>query len=110
MRSNIHNARRQVAGLRAALLAPSPEILLSQVPALEAAAQMLAMNGDCKGADLRPELAALALDLHRAAVLIQHGMDLQMGWARILAAATSEYRPDGEPRGFEPQGSVSLQG
>ena len=113
MRSSIHNALSQVASLREALLAPSSENLLSRIPLLEDAARALCGAGAsaCDAPAITGRaLRTLSRELCRAAALIEHGYALQLGWARILAAATAEYRPDGQPARLQPKATVSIEG
>lgn len=104
MRSSIHKVREQTAALRATLLAPSIEGLESHLAALqEAAITLRELQADqsaepavIEGAS-RQELEALARDLSTAGRLIAHGLAFQQGLTRLMASATSGYRPDGEP-------------
>jgi hypothetical protein len=104
--------------LRATLLAPSPEALESYLPALEETLhdlQRLQQDQWSPGEpgqarELRINLDALAKELRAVANLIQHGMAFQQGWSRLLAGATGGYRPDGEPRPLQAQGSISVRG
>jgi hypothetical protein len=112
MRSNSPSAtervRETIGALRVTLLAPSPEALESHLPALEKALYYL--QGVQPDEDIRQDLKALAAELRAAGRLIEHGIAFQQGWARVLAAATNGYRPDGEPRPLQPPGSISVQG
>ncbi len=124
MRSRNHNAiepvRETIGALRASLLAPSPEALESHLPALEKALhdlQGLQHDSDLQTdlhndfhKELREDLKALAAELRAAGSLVKHGIEFQQGWARVLAAATDGYRPDGEPRPLQPRGSISVEG
>jgi hypothetical protein len=110
MRSNIHNARHAVAELRATLLSPSPEGLASHVPALEAAVRDLEALGSGQDFVPRREIELFAVDLLGVARLIEHGMIFNQGWARVLAAAGSNYQLDGEPAPLEPAGKISVRG
>jgi hypothetical protein len=110
MRPNIHNARNTVAELRAALLSPSPEGLEFSVPALEAAVRDLEVMRSHPGVVARREMEAFAIDLRGVARLIEHGMTFHQGWARVLAAAASNYQPNGEPALAAPAGKLSVQG
>lgn len=83
--------------------------MLARLPELEEAARQL-QNASPDTDACAGELRGLSQDLRRAAVLIEHGYALELGWARILAAATAEYRPDGEPASLTPQTSVSMEG
>ena len=106
MRSSIHSARAKLADLRAALLASCPETLSAQIADLEQCAHALKTVQPYE----LDELIGLSKDLHHTRALLEHGMNLQLGWARMLAASSAEYRPDGEPRALEPQGTVSIRG
>jgi hypothetical protein len=118
MRPNIHNLRNQAAALRAALRTPSIEGLAAQVPELQEAASTLqrlsSTLNTTPGAVIEPgtrrELEALARDLGAAGRLIAHGLAFQKGWARLLASASSGYRPDGEPVSLKAAGSISVRG
>jgi hypothetical protein len=111
MRNIIHNVREQTAALRAALLAPSAEGLESQVPALqEAAVTLERLKTEAIEPESRRELEALARELRSAGRLIAQGLAFQRGWARLLASASSSYRPDGEPVSLQAAGSVSVRG
>jgi hypothetical protein len=124
MRSNIHNASQAVAELRASLLsssqAPSPESLAAHLPALEAAVRDLeALRADpslAAGIVPRKEIEFFALDLLGVARLIEHGMNFNQGWARMLASAAhyqpgaADYQANGEPSPVEPAGKVSIKG
>jgi hypothetical protein len=118
MRSKLHNIRKQAMALRQALVTPSIEGLDSQLPALQEAAQDLeslssTLIGTTETAiepGLRRELEALAQDLAGAGRLIAQGLAFQLGLARLLAAATSGYRPDGEPAALNAAGSISVRG
>jgi hypothetical protein len=48
--------------------------------------------------------------LRAAGSLIRHGLEFQQGWAKLLAAAFSGYRPDGEPRPLQARGYISVRG
>jgi hypothetical protein len=114
MRSNIHNVREAVAELRAALLAPPAEGLESHVPALEGAIadleELRAEPSFVLGLVPRREVESLARELAGVARLIQHGIIFNQGWARVLAAAASNYQPNGELAPLKPAGSVSVRG
>jgi hypothetical protein len=91
------------------------EGLESRVPALEAAVreiEALQETRDSKehGFASRRELEAFSADLLGVARLIEHGMMFQQGWARMLAAAASNYQPNGEPAALTPAGKVSVRG
>jgi hypothetical protein len=116
MRSSIPNAtervRDSIRALRATLLAPSPEALESHLPALEAALHELQCDPQGLQHDSRSrrDLEALARELRVVGSLIEHGIAFQQGWAKLLAAATGGYRPDGEPRPLQTPGRISMQG
>lgn len=111
MRSSIHNLREQAAALRAALLAPSVEDLAAQLPELqEAAVTLERLKSESIAPESRGELEALARELRTAGRLIAQGLAFQRGWARLLASATSAYRPDGEPVPLPVAGSLSVRG
>jgi hypothetical protein len=103
----VASVRESVAALRVALLAPTPELLESQIPALEQAIQLLRR---CEPQGPNPELRALAAELRTVAALIEHGITSQHGWARLLAASLSGYQPDGEPSPLTAPGSISITG
>jgi hypothetical protein len=113
----IRSATEKIAALRETLLAPSPEALASHVPALEAALHELQLEqleqiqqdpGSRGG--LRRDLKNLASELRVAGKLIEHGIAFEQGWARVLAAATGSYQPDGEPDPLRVRGSISVRG
>ncbi len=106
----LSRARQSIGALRSTLLAPTPEALDAHLPALELALQDLQNLKKDGERCTRRELEALALDLRAAASLIIHGLEFQRGWARLLATALGDYRPDGEPRPLQAGGSVSVQG
>jgi hypothetical protein len=107
----VSRARNCIGALRTTLLAPSPEGLEAHLPALEAALH------DLQGLPLlqdqgleRCELEALAAELRAAGSLIIHGLEFQVGWAKLLATAFGGYRPDGEPRPLQPAGNIWVRG
>jgi hypothetical protein len=106
----LSRAKNSIGALRSTLLDPSPEALEAHLPALEAALhdlRSLEQNGElCT----RRELEAVALELRAAGSLIAHGIEFQRGWAKLLATAFGDYRPNGEPRPLQARGSVSVQG
>ena len=117
MRTVLHNLREQAAALHAALLAPSAEGFESHLPALQEAAvtlQRLFASGTTPDASIEPgtrrELEGLARELRSAGRLIAHGLAFQRGLARLLASASSTYRPDGEPVALPAAGSISVRG
>jgi hypothetical protein len=111
MRIVLHNLREQAASLRAALLEPSVEGLESHLPALqEAAVTLERLKTESIQPESRRELEALARDLRSAGRLIAQGLAFQRGWARLLASASSGYRPDGEPVSLQAAGSISVRG
>lgn len=103
MRSKLPSVRETVAALRTALLSPSVEGITACVPALQEAAldleRLRAETLDKQSPDsgTRRELDALARELRGAGKLIAQGMAFTQGMARVLAPATADYRPDGEP-------------
>jgi hypothetical protein len=103
----VDGVRESISALRATLLAPSPEALESHLSALEAALHNL--QGLQPDTYTRRDMEALAAELRAVGSLIEHGMAIQEGWSRILAAATGGYQPDGEPRPLQPPGSISVQ-
>lgn len=117
----VSRARNCIGALRTTLRAPSPEGLEAHLPALEAALhdlQGLPLLQDHllqehltqdHGID-RCELESLAADLRAAGSLIIHGLELQVGWAKLLATAFGGYRPDGEPRPLQPPGNIWVRG
>ncbi len=105
---NILRAKACVRALRSTLLAPSPEALDGHLPFLEAA--LYDLQNIQPDRSERRELEALAAELRAAGSLIRHGLEFQQGWAKLLAAAFSGYRPDGEPRPLQPQGNLSIKG
>src|SRR5579862_3843493 len=95
----VQDATDKIAALRVTLLAPSPAALESHLPALEEALHDLQLlQHDHARGDVRQDLQDLAAELKAAGRLIEHGLAFERGWARLLAAATGSYRPDGEPR------------
>ena len=106
-REIIHHAKACIRALRNSLLAPSPETLEAHLPALEAALHDLQTLQPDRSE--RRELEALAAELRAAGRLIQHGLEFQQGWARLLATAFSGYRPDGAPRPLQAGGNISVQ-
>jgi hypothetical protein len=111
MHANIHSIRKQTAALRAALLAPSIEAFESHLPALqEAGLTLQRLQTHLLDSPLRPELEALAKELRSTGMLIEHGLAFQQGLARLLASATSGYRPDGEPVSLRAAGNISVRG
>jgi hypothetical protein len=105
---NILRAKACVRALRSTLLAPSPEALDAHLPALEAA--LYDLQSIQPDRSERRELEALGAELRAAGSLIRHGLEFQQGWAKLLAAAFSGYRPDGEPRPLQARGNISVRG
>jgi hypothetical protein len=110
MRPNLYNARQTVAELRAALLSPSPEGLETFVPALEAAVRDLETLQAAPGLPPRGELESFSKELLGVARLVEHAITFNQGWARVLAAATSNYQPTGQPATAALAGSVFIKG
>ena len=108
MRSKVHSVREIVAELRAALLAPTPENLESQLPALERAAAALRESGPEPASP--GEIRNLAFELLNTQRLTAHGLETQQALARLLAASLGGYRSDGEPSPVAATGGISVQG
>jgi hypothetical protein len=107
MRTSISSVHETISGLRRSLLAPSPEGLCAHLPALEAAeAQMRALPPDTDPEALR----ALAEELKIAARLIEHGMQLEQAWTRIVASNMFGYQAGGDARPLQAPVSISLEG
>jgi len=77
---------------------------------LEAAVRELEAIQAQPGFVTRQEIQAFAAELLGVARLIAHGMTFQQGWARMLAAAASNYQPNGEPASAVPAAKISVQG
>src|SRR5579863_6280588 len=105
---SIHRAQARLTALRNTLLTPSPEGLDAHLPVLEAT--LYDLQGLQPDGLERRELEALAAQLRAVGRLIQHGLEFQRGWAKLLAAAFSGYRPDGEPRPLQARGNISMRG
>ena len=110
MRENLNVVRQHIAGLRAALLLPTPEAIERSLPGLIEAAGLLREAGDRPSRELHNDLAAVQSDLRSVARLIDHGAALNLGWARLLGAATAGYTPSGEAAPLTAPGSISVQG
>jgi hypothetical protein len=110
----VNRARNCIGALRTTLLAPSPEGLEAHLPALEAALHDLqGLQQDHLTQDHgseRRELGALAAELRAAGSLIMHGLQFQVGWAKLVATSFGGYRPDGEPRPLQPSGNIWVRG
>jgi hypothetical protein len=109
MPSRITSARRQVAGLRAALLAPGAEELERCVPGLEQTIDSLRSITSVSQAHVT-ELRALKEELRSVAKLVESGAVFHRGWARLLGAATSGYTSQGEAAGLDVSFRMSVKG
>jgi hypothetical protein len=101
----------------AALLSPSPEEILSSLPALEQAISCLheveqelrdpsALAGR---PELRSALKALQKDLRLAQRMTENGAALTHGWAKLLAAMAGGYVATGEPVPLQASATVSIE-
>ena len=132
MLARIQSTRRQLDAVRIALLSPSPEEIVSCLPALEEAVFSLQqlekeLLGDSNPQavptqsatglpegqaqpEIRVALQALQNDLQIAKRLIEHGAALHQGWAKLLAAAAGGYVATGAPAPLTVPGTVSIEG
>ena len=105
MPSPIPDIREATLRLRDALLAPGPEAMESQIPALEAAVEALRQVTVAS-----PELQALKADLQATARLIESGQAFHDGWARLLGSASGGYTSSGGTPALSPRPSLFLEG
>jgi hypothetical protein len=115
--ARIQSTRRRLDALRIALLSPSPEEIVSCLPALEDAVSSLQLAKELLGhrnpplqPEMRAGLQALKSDLQIARRLIERGAALHQGWAQLLAAAAGGYVATGAPAPLTAAGTVSLEG
>ena len=91
------------------LTATQPEELYTSLQELESLARGVAAIHS-PTPELAEELRALRADLRRAAGLVQSGLELQAGWARILGAASSGYTAEGQAAPLETAVHVAFEG
>jgi hypothetical protein len=114
--SKLRNIRKQVAELRAALLASSLEGSAQEIDARLAGLQEAATALEFLQAPLqaepvsRQELETLARELSSVGQMIARGREFLDGWARLLASSALCYRPDGEPVSPAAPASISVRG
>src|SRR5262249_41543770 len=116
MLSRVRKARKCAADVRNALKTSRPEELEQALPPLAEAIACLRevesaiASGEATTPELRAELALLREDLERIENLLNHGMAIQGGLMRILAAALGGYTESGEPSPVKTAGDVSISG
>jgi hypothetical protein len=77
---------------------------------LEGVAQALRRLETSPSLEQGPSLRALHSELVRAGALVESGLALQAGWARVLGAAVGGYTAAGDAAPLETPKQVSLQG
>ena len=92
------------------LNAASPGEIEGSLSELEALGQSLRLLELPPTPEVAAELAALQGDLKRAGQLVQSGLALQLGWARVLGAAAGGYTASGDAAPLSPPVQHSLQG
>jgi hypothetical protein len=117
MLARVQTARRRVAAVCAALRSPSPEEILSSLPALEQAIsslheieqELLESGSLSKPPELRGTLQGLKRDIRLAQRLAENGAALARGWAKLLAGAAGGYVATGEPVPLHASATVSIE-
>ena len=92
------------------LNAASPVEIEGSLSELEALGRSLRLLETPPTPQVTAELAALQADLKRAAQLVQSGLALQLGWARVLGAAIGGYTPKGDAAPLTLPAQHSVQG
>ena len=92
------------------LNATSPGEIEGSLSELEALGQSLRLLDTPPTPEVAVQLIALQADLKRAAQLVQSGLALQLGWARVLGAAAGGYTASGDAAPLFPPVQHSLQG
>ena len=91
------------------LTAAHPGEIERSLAELESVAQSLQGLEMPPSAEVARELAALQADLRRAAQLVESGLALQDGWARVLGVAAGGYTATGDAAPLDPAAQVSLR-